>query len=126
MNILEIIIEFVVIFLVIYLLYYYLTIKKCQKEKNYIPVEVSIIIIRNKIDVKKINLYQMIKVVLLATSIILSLSIVIIHKVIKDLVLSLFIALLLSLILAIITYSFIGNYYKKKEIKGIIVNKKKK
>ncbi len=117
MNILEKGIEFIAIFLVIYLLYYFATIKKCRKNNEYIPSEVSIITIKYKIDVQKINLYQMIKVTSLVTSLVLAFSIVVVHAIVQKLVLTLFMALLLALILLLIIYPFIGSYYKKQELK---------
>ena len=71
----KVLIEFLISFILIYLFYYLFIIKKCKKNKKIIPAEVSIILSLHKIDVKKINLYQMIKVVSIVTTFILSLII---------------------------------------------------
>ena len=114
MDILDIFIEFSIIFLVIYLLYYFFSIKKCKKNRRFIPVEVNLILAKYKIDIKKINLYQMIKVVCLVTSLILALSITIMNYLSKSIIISLLIGVCLSVVLAFIIYGFIGNYYKRK------------
>ncbi len=114
MDILKLSIEFILTFIIIYLFYYFFTIKKCKKNKKYVPVEVNLIITIYKIDVKKIDLYKMIKIVCLITSFIISISVVLIMSLSKNNILSLIIGSILSLVLAIIIYSFIGKYYKKK------------
>lgn len=114
MDIWKIIIEFIGIFLIIYAFYYFFTIRKCKNNKKYVPVEVNLILVKYKINTKKINLYSMIKAVCLITSLILSLSITIINYLSKNTILSILIGACFSLVLSIIIYGFIGKYYQRK------------
>ena len=110
-------IEFIVFFVIIYILYYFTTVKKYKKNNKFIPSEVGLIVAKHNIDIKKIDLYKMLKTGSLVTSLILSFSIVLTSIFIKNVVLSLLYALVLSLVLAMIIYNFIGIYYKKRESK---------
>ena len=121
MNWYKIVIEFLIIFGIISILYYFVVIKKCKKNNQYVPAEVNLILLLHKIDVKKINLYQMIKVVCLSTSLILSLIITVISELYNNTIISLIFGTLLSIAVALIIYRIIGNYYenisRKKNIK---------
>ena len=121
MNWYKIVIEFLIIFGIISILYYLIVIKKCKKNNQYVPAEVNLILLLHKIDVKKINLYQMIKVVCLSTSLILSLIITVISELYNNTIISLIFGTLLSIAVALIIYRIIINYYenisRKKNIK---------
>ena len=67
-----------------------------------------------QIDVKKINIYQMIKIVSLVTTLILSLIITIIGEFFNNTIILLIFGTLISVLVAIICYRFIGKYYEKK------------
>ena len=58
MDILKILIEFIITFCLIYTFYYFFVIRKYRIDNHNIPIEVNIILVKNKIDSKKINLYM--------------------------------------------------------------------
>ncbi len=109
-------IEFAITFIIIYIIYYFLVIRKCKKDKKMVSAEVSIIIVMHKIDIKKVDTYQMVKVVSLITTLILSTTITLISLFFNNTIISLIFGTLISLILAVIFYRMIGNYYKKKSM----------
>lgn len=114
MNITKVLIEFVVTFIVVYLFYYFFVIKKCKNNKKTVPTEVNLILSIYKIDVKKINLYHMIKVVSLVTTLILSIIITAISEFFTSTIIVLIFGTLISALVAFICYRMIGNYYEKK------------
>ena len=114
MDIVKVLIEFVITFVVIYLVYYLLVIKKCKKNKKIVPAEVNIILMFHKIDTNKINIYQMVKVVSLVTTIIISIIITLISCFFDNTIILLVFGTLISLVVAVICYRIIGNYYEKQ------------
>lgn len=114
MDYLKILVEFIVIFIFLYLLYYFFIIKKCKNNNGYVPVEVNLILIIHKIDYKKINLYQMVKVVSIVTVIVISLVVTIVSNSFSNSILSILIGTVMSLLIAIVSYRIIGNYYERK------------
>lgn len=118
----KILIQFFVVFFFIFLIYYLFVLRKCKKEKKYVPPEVSIILIKYKIDSKKINLQQMNKIVVFVTSLILAFAITVSIVLFDNKIVSLFLGTTASVLIAIIAYSIIGRIYKKQSDK----EKKKK
>lgn len=116
MNFLRLLIVFVITFTIIGLIYYFFIIKRCKKNKDYVPVEVSLIISLHQIDYKKIDLYKMIKVVSLITTLILAVIITIISTFFDNNIIVLLFGTALSVLVAIICYNYLGRYYKKKSI----------
>ncbi len=114
MDHINILIEFTITFVIIYLLYYFFIIKKCRDNKKVAPAEVNIILSLYKIDVKKIDLYQMIKVVSIVTVTILSTIITIICRFFDSTIILLIFGTLISVVVAFICYRMIGKYYEKK------------
>lgn len=117
MDFIKIGIEFVITFLVIWMLYYFFIIKKCKKKKNYIPVEVSLILTLHQIDYQKIDIYKMIKIVSLITTTILSIIITLISNFFSNQIIVLVFGTIISVLVAIIVYNYVGSYYKNKEKK---------
>lgn len=117
MNIIKVLIEFIITFLIVYLFYYIFVIKKCKKNKKLVPAEVNLIIALNQIDVSKINVYEMIKVVSVVTTFIISVIITIIWIFFDNTIIALLFGTALSILVAIISYRIIGKYYKKKSMK---------
>ena len=113
MDILKVLIEFIVTFILIYLVYYFSVIKKCKKDKTVVPAEVNLIIIIHKIDVKKIDVYQMVKVVSFVTTLILSVTLTLISIFFNKRWILMVFGTLISLVIAFIIYRIIGNHYKK-------------
>ena len=118
MGLLKILIEFIVTFCFIYAFYYFFVIRKYQKDNKMIPIEVNIILAKNKIDYKKIDLDKMIKVVSILTSLILTISIILMSYLSKNIIVSVIVGVSLSIVISIIVYSFIGKHYKNKEKKN--------
>ena len=119
MNITKVLIEFVVTFIIIYLIYYLLVIRKNKKNSKMIPSEVSLILSLYKIDVKKVNIHNMVKVVSLVTTIILSVIITLISFFFDNTIILLIFGTLLSLTVAIICYRIIGRYFEKQSNKKV-------
>ena len=117
MNVVKIGIEFLVIFLLIMTFYYFFSIRKYKKNNNLIPIEVSFIIVKNKLDIKKINVYKLIKTISLLTSIILAVSATLMIHLSNNIIISMLVGVSLSIVLAIIVYGFVGKSYKKKQKK---------
>ena len=117
MDIKKVLIEFVITFAIIYTIYYLLVIKKCKKNKKMVPAEVSLIIYYYEIDIKKINLFEMVKVVSVVTTFILSTIITIIGLFFESTIIILLFGTLISILVAIICYRIIGRYYEKQSNK---------
>ena len=118
----KIVIEFILVFIIIFSIYYFFTIRKCKKNKKYVPVEVNIILMKYKIDLDIINRYSFIKLVGMVTVLILSLIITFVIEFIDNTILALLLGTIVSLLLAFIFYSIIGKYYEKKSM--LVVKKK--
>ena len=117
MNYLRVGIVFVICFIILYLIYYFFIITKCKKNNKYVPAEVNLILMRYKIDIKKIDLYKMIKMVSFITVMILSIVITFILEISSNVVFSIFFATIISIFIALISYEFVGRYYKNKSLK---------
>lgn len=114
MDIVKVLIELSLSFIIIYLIYYFVAIRKCKKNKKLIPMEVSIILSFYHIDPKKINLYQMIKVVSVVTSLIIAIIITLIDSFFDSTIIILVFGTIGSILVAIICYQIIGRYYERK------------
>lgn len=114
MDYFKILLEFLGTFLIIYLLYYFFIIKKCNKDKNYVPAEVNLILILHKIDYKKIDLYKMVKVTSFVTVLIISIIITIISNFFDSALIVIVFGTILSILISIICYNYIGYYFKNK------------
>lgn len=117
MDIKKVLIEFVITFIIIYVLYYFLVIKKCKKNKKMVPTEVLLILQFYEIDLKKIDVYNIVKVVSIVTTFIIATIITIISEFFDSTIILLIFGTLLSILVAIICYRIIGRYYEKKSKK---------
>ena len=117
MDIKKVLIEFIITFAIIYVIYYFLIIRKCRKNKKVVPAEVKLILYFYNIDLKKVDIYQIVKVVSVVTTFILSLIITIISVFFESTIILLLFGTLISIIVAIICYRIIGSYYEKKSNK---------
>ena len=109
----KVLIEFIVAFILVYLFYYFFIIRKCKKNKEVIPSEVGLILSVHKIDIDKINLYQMIKVVSLVTTFVISAIITLISVFFDNTIILILFGTLISVLVAIILYRIIGKHYEK-------------
>ena len=114
MDIKKVLIEFIITFAIIYSIYYMIVLRKCKKNKKIVPAEVNLILMFYKIDPKKIDIYQMVKVVSLVTTFIISIIITIISVYFDSTIIKLIFGTLISILVAIICYRIIGRYYEKK------------
>ncbi len=120
MNIVKVLIEFVLTFLIIYVVYYLLIIRRCRKDKKMVPAEVNLILYFYDIDLEKIDIYKMVKVVSLVTTFVIAVIVTIISAFFDNTIILLIFGSLMSILVAIIFYRIIGSYYErqsKKEIK---------
>ena len=113
MNIVKVLIEFILTFVIIYTIYYLVVIKRCKKNKKTVPTEVSLILSFYEIDINKVDLYQMVKVVSLVTTFILSIIITLITVFFDNTIILLIFGTLISLVVAVICYRMIGSHYEK-------------
>lgn len=116
MELKKVLLEFIITFIVLYVIYYFLIIKKCKKKKDFVPVEVNLIIMIYKIDYKKIDLYKMIKTVSFISTIVMALIITLISNFFDNKVIIIVFGTLLSVIIAFIFYNIVGSYFKKKSL----------
>ena len=114
----KVLIEFAVTFVIVYLFYYFFIIRKCKKDKKVVPTEVTLILSVHNIDVKKINLYHMIKLVSLVTTLVISIIITIISNFFDNTIILLVFGTLISVLVAIILYRIIGRHYEKASNKS--------
>ena len=114
MDIFKIIIEFSLTFLIIWLIYYFFIIKRCKRNKDYVPVEVNLILSLHQIDYHKIDLKKMVTVVSIITTFILAIIITLISNFFNNNLIVLIFGTALSVVVAIICYNYIGRYYQKK------------
>ncbi len=117
MDIKKVLIEFIITFAIIYVIYYFMIIRKCRKNKKVVPAEVNLILSFYNINLKKVDIYQIVKVVSVVTTFILSLIITIISVFFESTIILLLFGTLISIIVAIICYRMIGSYYEKKSNK---------
>ena len=109
----KVLIEFVVSFIIVYLFYYFFIIKKCKKNKKIAPAEVNLILSMYEINIKKIDLYKMIKEVSFITTFILSLIITTISEFFDNTIIVLIFGTLMSVLIAFICYRMIGKRYER-------------
>jgi hypothetical protein len=117
MDIKKVLIEFIITFAIIYVIYYFMIIRKCRKNKKVVPAEVNLILSFYNINLKKVDIYQIVKVVSVVTTFILSLIITIISVFFESTIILLLFGTLISIIVAIICYRIIGRYYEKQSMK---------
>ena len=117
MDIKKMLIEFVFTFIMLYIIYYFFIIKKCKKNKDYVPAEANLILILHKIDYKKIDLYKMVKLVSIVSTFIISLIITLISNIFDSTIIVIIFGTLVSLAVAFIFYNIIGNHFKKMSLK---------
>jgi len=113
---LEKLIEFIIVFVLCYLIYlFFVILKKKNKKFNSkkLKPEESYLILKYKLDFKKINYKKYMHVVALINSFIFALTLELV-QIVKGLFLQILISLIFLVPLILICYGFIGRYYKKK------------
>ena len=116
MDLKKVLIEFLLTFIILYIIYYFFIIKKCKKKKDYVPVEVNLILVLYKIDYKKIDIYKMVIITSLVSTIIMALIITLISNFFDSTIIVLIFGTLVSVVIAFICYNIIGSHFKKKSL----------
>ena len=124
MNLFDLI-WFVVTFLVIYI--FYLSIYVFKKNKKYdpnkVPQELAYLIRKYRLDMKKINYKKIMNVIGLVCAFDIAFTSTFMFAFVKNIYLAIFVGAIMLVPLIVITFSFIGKYYRKK---GMIINGNKK
>ena len=111
-------------FLVIYIFYLiFYVIKKKEYDENKVPVELVYLIRKYHLDMKKINYRRLMNQIGIISSFDIAFTGTFIFTYIKNTFLSIILGTLMLIPLIIITFSYIGIYYKKK---GLVINGNKK
>ena len=124
MNLFDLI-WFAVTFLVIYI--FYLSIYVFKKNKKYdpnkVPQELAYLIRKYRLDMKKINYKKIMNVIGLVCAFDIAFTSTFMFAFVKNIYLAIFVGAIMLVPLIVITFSFIGKYYRKK---GMIINGNKK
>lgn len=117
-DVLWIFIEFILTFIAIYLIYYFVIIRKNKKfDPNRVPVEVNLIVMRYKIDMKKINYSKMLRLISLVSSLDIALVVTMVFRLIDNVYLGILCSLLIVIPISLIGYSVIGRHFEKNSLK---------
>ncbi len=107
-------IYFTVTFLIVYVLYYFTTLRGYKKnKKKRVPNEIQYLIVKYKLDMKKINKKSFCRIINIIASFDISLVVTVVAF-FNNVYLELLIGLALIIPIIIITFSWIGIYYSKK------------
>lgn len=110
---------FVLIFLFIFLIYQMFILNKYKKGKTKKQLsEVNYLIYRYHIDIKKVNYRKLLNVISIVSSLDITI-LVAITFLFDSTFIQLLVALLLTVPIVMVSYGFIGRYYKKK---GLVKN----
>ena len=116
---------FIGVFLIVYIICFFLYIFKKGKKYNpeKVPWEVAFIVLRYKVDMKKVNYLKMINIISIMMSFNIALVFVLTFKIIKNIYVGMFVGAFLLLIVSILFLNILGNYYVRK---GLVKNGNKK
>ena len=109
-------IVFILVYLIIFLLYRFILLKKKKnkkKKKEKIPMEINYLVGKYKIDIKKIDYNKLLTQIALIGSLDMTILVIIFSIIDNSLIAILIIAVTVTPII-IISYGFLGKYYKKK------------
>lgn len=110
-------IEFSVTFIFVFLIYYFFMIKVNEKQNpDYVPVEVNLILLSHRIDIKKINYNKMLLCVSLLSSFNIALIITILFHFLENVFLVILLSLIIVVPVSLIGYNIIGKYFKKTSV----------
>lgn len=116
---------FIGTFLVVYLFYLisYVLKKNKKYDPNKVPGELAFLIRKYRLDMKKISYKKIMNQIGLVCAFDIAFTSTFMFTFIKNIYLAIFIGGIMLIPLIIITFGFIGKYYKKK---GLIINGNKK
>lgn len=109
----EFIINFIFVFILVYLFYYFFSVRKARRNSKKIPVEVQYLLLKYKIDLKKIRYKKFVNSVALVGSLDIALVGAVIFY-INNLLLQLLAGVVLFVPLILISFRFLGKYYQNK------------
>lgn len=108
------IILFLLTYLFIFLIYQVFIIRKAKrKNSKKRPMEVNYLINKYHIDIKKINYKKLLLIISLVSSLDISILVTLV-LIFDSYFLKIIVALLLVIPIIVISYYFIGSYYRKK------------
>ena len=111
-------------FLVVYLFYFFFQILRHKKiNKKKVPVELLYLIKKYNLDINKIKYTSIMQRIALVSAFDIAFIATFVMRFIKNIYLAIILGGVLFIPLIMITYGFIGRYYKKK---GLIKNGNKK
>lgn len=109
----------IITFIIIFLYYYFFYIKKNNKNTlKDIPIEIGIIQHHSKLNLSKINYNKLLLLVSIITSFNIAFVINLVYLFEKNIYLVILFSTLILMPLMYISYSIIGSYFKKKEVKN--------
>ena len=116
---------FIGTFLVIYLFYLfnYVIGKNKKYNKNKVPIELSYLIKKYRLDMKKINYKQIMNEIGLISSFDIAFTATFMFVFVKNIYLSIILGMVVIFLLIIITFNILGNIYRKK---GLMIDGNKK
>ena len=123
----------IITILIVYIIYYFVSITrydkaghlKNKKVTDYegLPSEVKYFIIKYNIDLDKVNLRGILKLIALVLGIDIAIVSMITLLIFKDVVLQVVVAAILIIPIYLISIKFVGKYFKKK---GLVKNEQNK
>lgn len=119
----EELILFLMCFLFMLIIYEIFIVSKAKKnfknKKNHKePIEIKYLVSKYRLDLKKVNYNQLLQIIALVSSLDISI-IVTISLWFEGYLLQLLVALILAIVVILVSYHFVGYFYKKK---GMIKN----
>ena len=109
----EKIILFIISFIVVLIIYELFVVKKAKKNKENKPIEIKYLVNKYKVDLKKANYNQMLQIVALVSSFDIALIILIV-SLFKRINIQIIIAVISIFPTILISYMFVGRFYKKR------------
>lgn len=106
---------FVMAFLIVYVFYKVLIIKQAKRRNSKKrPAEINYLIYAYKIDIKKLNYQNLLNTISIVSAFDISLIVSIISLVGNMFLLQLVVAVIIVIPIFLISYHFVGIYYRKK------------
>jgi len=106
--------EFIIIFVLIYAFYHFTVIKKTLKyDKKKSLMEIDFLVAYQKLDIKKLNFTNLLKLVYLTNSLIIAFSIAV-SGLFENFIFQILIAVTMLIPLILLGYYIIGRYYREK------------
>ena len=116
---------FIGTFIVVYIIYllYYVIPKKKKYDKNKVPLELTYLIRKYRLDMKKINYKKIMNQIGIVSAFDIAFTGTFMFIFVKNIYLSIILGTIMIIPLIIITFNIIGHIYKKK---GLVINGNKK